>query len=339
MLSNSRTEKPRKKETVFVTRRIPAAGLDRIQEVCQVRLWEGDGPPSKEVILQDVADCQGLLCLLTDPIDEEVIAAGKELRVISQFAVGVDNVDVGAATARGIPVGYTPGVLTEATADLTFALMMAIARRIPEGRRKVLAGRWDTWEPMGLLGADVWEATLGIVGLGRIGIAVARRARGFNMRVLYHSRTRKPELEEELGLEHASMGDLLGEADFVSLHVPLTRQTRYLINQRALHQMKQTAFLINTARGLVVDTEALVRALRENWIRGAALDVTDPEPLPPDHPLLGFLNCIVVPHIGSATVTARDRMAVMAAENLLAGLAGERLPYCANPEVYGAEDS
>jgi glyoxylate reductase len=256
------------------------------------------------------------------------------LRVISQYAVGVDNVDLEAATARSIPVGHTPGVLTKAVADMALALLMAAARRIPEGIEKVRAGEWRTWEPLGLLGADVWEATLGIVGIGRIGTAVARRARGFAMRVLYHDRVRKPELEAELGLEYTELDDLLAQADFVSLHCPLTPETHHLIGEQKLRRMKPTAILINTSRGPVVDTDALVRALREGWIAAAALDVTDPEPLPPDHPLLVLPNCIVVPHIASATVTARERMAVMAAENLLAGLRGERLPYCANPEVH-----
>jgi len=319
---------------VYVTRRIPEAGLRMVQEACEVRLWDEELPPPKEVILQGVADCEGLLCLVTDPIDADVIGAGKRLRVISQFAVGVDNIDLEAATARGIPVGHTPGVLTDATADMAFALLMAAARRIPEGIAKVRTGEWRTWDPLGLLGAEVWGATLGIVGLGRIGTAVARRARGFQMRVLYHDRVRKPDLEAELGLEYADMGDLLAQADFVSLHCPLIPDTHHLIGEQALRRMKPTAVLINAARGPVVDTDALVRALREGWIAAAALDVTDPEPLPSDHPLLDLPNCIVVPHLGSATVAARERMATRAAENLLAGLRGERLPYCVNPEVY-----
>lgn len=319
---------------VFVTRRIPEEGLTLVRQACEVRLWEGELPPPKDVLLREVPACDGLLCLLTDPIDAEVIAAGTRLRVISQMAVGVDNIDLEAATARGIPVGHTPGVLTEATADFTFALLMAAARRIPEGVDYVRAGKWRTWEPMGLLGVDVWGATLGIVGMGRIGTAVARRARGFAMRVLYYDPNRRPELEAELGVEYAELDDLLAQADFVTLHCPLTPQTRHLINEAALRRMKPTAILINAARGPVVDTDALLRALSEGWIRAAALDVTDPEPLPPDHPLLSLPNCIVVPHIASATVSTRNRMARMAAENLLAGLRGERLPYCANPEVY-----
>lgn len=320
---------------VFVTRRIPEEGLTLVRQACEIRLWEGELPPPKDVLLREVPACDGLLCLLTDPIDAEVIAAGTRLRVISQMAVGVDNIDLRAATARGIPVGHTPGVLTEATADFTFALLMAAARRIPEGVDYVRAGKWRTWEPMGLLGVDVWGATLGIVGMGRIGTAVARRARGFAMRILYYDPTRRPELEAELGAEYAELDDLLAQADFVTLHCPLTPQTRHLINEAALRRMKPTAILINAARGPVVDTDALLCALSEGWIRAAALDVTDPEPLPPDHPLLSLSNCIVVPHIASATISTRNRMARMAAENLLAGLRGERLPYCANPEVYG----
>ncbi len=322
------------KPTIYITRRIPDAGLEMIRQACRVRLWKGELPPPKEIILREVAGCDGLLCLLTDPIDAEVITAGHRLRVISQYAVGVDNVDLQAATARDIPVGHTPGVLTEATADMAFALLMTSARRIPEGIEKVRAGRWHTWEPLGLLGADVWGATLGIVGLGRIGTAVSRRARGFTMRVLYHDRVRKTGVEAELGLEYIPLDDLLAEADFVSLHCPLIPETHHLIGEQALRRMKPTAVLINAARGPIVETDALVRALQEGWIAAAALDVTDPEPLPPDHPLLALPNCIVVPHIGSATVTTRERMAVMAAENLLAGLRGARLPYCVNPEVY-----
>ncbi len=318
---------------VYVTRRIPEAGLGMIRKRCDARVWEGELPPPKDVIREQVSECDGLLCLLSDDIDGEVMDAA-DLRVISQYAVGVDNIDLAAATERGIPVGHTPGVLTDATADLTFALLMAAARRIPEGVRKVSNGEWHTWEPLGLLGADVWRATLGIIGLGRIGTAVARRAQGFRMTVLYHDPARKPKLEEELGLVRVPLDTLLEQADFVTVHTPLAPETRHLIDRSALQRMKRTGVLINAARGEVVDTGALVEALEEGWIARAALDVTDPEPLPPEHPLVRMSNCVVVPHIGSATITARNRMAQMAAENLLAGLAGKRLPYCANPQVY-----
>ena len=324
-----------RRPSVYVTRRIPEAGLQMIRESCDLRLWEGDMPPPREVLEGEVRDSDGILCLLTESIDAALIAQGERLRVISQLAVGVDNIDLETATARGIPVGHTPGVLTEATADMTFALLMSGARRIPEGVDKVRAGRWLTWEPMGLLGADVWGATLGIVGLGRIGTAVALRAQGFRMRILYYDVGRSPAKEAELGVEYADLETLLAEADFVSLHCPLIPATHHLIDEEALQRMKPTAILVNAARGPVVDADALIRALREGWIRGAALDVTDPEPIPADHPLVGLSNCIIVPHIASATVTARERMATMAAENLLAGLRGERLPYCANQEVYG----
>ncbi|MFQ6100235.1 MAG: 2-hydroxyacid dehydrogenase [Anaerolineae bacterium] len=322
------------KPAVYVTRRIPEAGLRMVREACDARVWEGELPPPKEVILREVADCDGLLCLVTDPIDAEVIAAGERLRVISQFAVGVDNVDVAVATARGIPVGHTPGVLTDATADMTFTLLMAAARRVSEGIEYVRAGRWRTWNPLALLGAEVWGATLGIVGLGRIGTAVARRAQGFAMGVFYHDPVRKSDLEAELGVEYAELDALLAQSDFVTLHCPLIPETRHLIGEQALRRMKPTAILVNAARGPVVDTDALVRALREGWIAAAALDVTDPEPLSADHPLANLPNCTVVPHLGSATIAARERMATRAAENLLTGLRGERLPYCVNPEVY-----
>ena len=319
---------------VYVTRRIPEIGLQMVGEACEVRMWEGELPPPKTVLLDQLADCEGLLCLLTDPVDAEVIASAPHLRVISQYAVGVDNIDLRAATERGIPVGHTPGVLTEATADLAFSLLLAAARRIGEGISTVRAGRWHTWEPLGLLGREVWGATLGIIGLGRVGAAVARRAQGFRMRVLYRDQVRRADVEKELGLEAVPLDELLAQSDFVSLHCPLTPETHHLIDAQALRQMKPTAILVNTARGPVVRTDDLVQALRERWIAGAALDVTDPEPLPPEHPLLTLPNCIVVPHIGSATVETRERMAVMAAENLLAGLRGARLPYCANPSIY-----
>ncbi|MFW6082440.1 MAG: 2-hydroxyacid dehydrogenase [Chloroflexota bacterium] len=324
------TDQPR----VYLTRRIPEAGLERVRENCRAQVWGGDLPPAKDVILQEVADCEGLLCLVSDDVDAEVMDAGP-LQVISQFAVGVDNIDVQGATERGIPVGHTPDVLTDATADLAFALLMAAARRIPEGIQRVRAGRWLTWEPTGLLGAQVWGATLGVVGLGRIGTAVARRGRGFDMRVLYHDPHPKPELEEELELSHVPFEELLREVDYLSIHAPLVPDTFHLVDEEALRAMNPEAFLINAARGEIVDTGALVEALRKDWIRGAALDVTDPEPLPADHPLVALPNCIVVPHIGSATVHARNQMAEIAAENLLAGLRGERLPHCVNPEVYG----
>ncbi len=266
---------------------------------------------------------EGLLSLLTDRVDAELIAAAPQLRAISNYAVGVDNVDVAAATERGIPVGNTPDVLTESTADLAVALMLGIGRRLSEGERLIRSGQWGTWEPGLLLGRDLHGSTVGIVGGGRIGSAVERRLEGFDTRVLVQRRTEGWRLER-----------LLAEADFVSVHLPLNAETRHLIGEHELGLMKETAFLINTSRGPVVDQAALGKALREGWIAGAALDVTDPEPLPADDPLLGAPNLLVVPHIGSATHRTREAMAELAVENLLLGLAGEQMVSCVNPEAY-----
>ncbi len=320
---------------VFVARRIPAAGLARITEACDATVWPGELPPARDELLAGVTGCDGILTLLTDRVDDELLdAAGLRLRVVSNFAVGFDNVDVAACTRRGVRVGNTPGVLTEATADVTFALLLAAARRLPEAADHVRDGAWRTWDPLGLLGVDVHGATLGIVGLGRIGQAVARRATGFGMRVLYHGRTRaSAAVETALGATFAPLPELLEASDFVSLHVSLDDRTRGLVDAAALARMKPTAILVNTSRGPVVDTDALVTALRDGMIAGAALDVTDPEPLPADHRLLGLPNCLVVPHIGSATRATRDRMAAMAADNLLAGVEGRPLPTQVNPEV------
>ena len=326
-----------KKPRVFVTRVVPEGGLVPIRAACDADVWPEELPPPRPVLLEKVRGIDGLLCLLTDQIDGALMdAAGPGLRVISNHAVGYDNVDVAAATARGIPVGNTPGILTETTADFAFALLMAAARRVVEGAGYVRAGRWRTWGPMTLLGHDIHGATLGLVGMGRIGQAMARRAAGFGMRVIYHD----PYTETARGAADGAvpvdtLDALLAEADFISLHVPLTEDTHHLIDVQALGKMKPTAVLINTSRGPVVDTEALYDALEADRIACAALDVTDPEPLPADHKLLALPNCLVVPHIASASWATRTRMAVMAAENLLAGLRGERLPNCVNPEVYG----
>jgi glyoxylate reductase len=266
----------------------------------------------------------GLLCLLTDRVDAQLYESAPRLQAVSVFAVGVDNVDLAAATERGIQVGHTPGVLTETTADLAFALLLAVARRVVEGDAAVRAGDWPTWEPGAFLGEEVHGATLGVVGTGRIGSAVARRGEGFGMRVLAHSRS-----------SGASLDELLAEADFVSLHVPLSDATRGLIGEPELRRMKDTAVLVNTARGEIVETGALVRALTEGWIAGAGLDVTDPEPLPADHPLLATRRAVVTPHIGSASRSTRELMADMAVDNLVAALGGERMPHLANPEVAG----
>lgn len=308
----------------FVTRDLPGRALDRLRDAHDVEVWPEDGPPARAELTARAAGAAGLLAMLTDPIDAELLAAAPSLRAVANYAVGWDNVDVAAATRHGVAVGNTPDVLTEATADLTWALMLAGARRIVEGHDAVRAGAWTTWAPDWLLGRDVHGATLAIVGRGRIGTAVARRAAGFSMEVLAWSPSTGGALE-----------DVLARADFVSLHCPLTDETRGLVGERALARMKPTALLVNTARGPVVDTEALGRALREGRIGGAALDVTDPEPLPADHPLLGAPNLTVLPHLGSATHAAREAMADRAVENLLAALEGEQMPYCVNPEVYG----
>jgi len=332
--TNGLRDRPR----VLVTRVIPEDGLDRVRAACDVDLWQDELPPPRDELLRRVAGIDGLLALLTDRVDDELLdAAGPQLRVVSNFAVGFDNVDVAACTRRGIPVGNTPGVLTETTADLAWTLLMATARRIPEADRYVRDGRWRTWGPMTLLGPDVHGSTLGIVGFGRIGQAVARRARGFGMQVLYHGRKRGPtEVEAETGATRVPLDELLQRSDFVTLHVSLTPATRHLIDARALARMKPTAALVNTARGGVVDTDALVAALDTGTIWAAALDVTDPEPLPADHPLVTGERCLVVPHIASASHATRARMAEMAAANLLAGLRGEHLPTPVNPEVYAS---
>ena len=320
---------------VFITRQIPQVGLDALLPHVQMEVWPEQQPPPYSVLLEKAKQIDGLLCLLTDSIDAEVIAAGKSLKVISQMAVGYDNINVAAATSRGIPVGNTPGVLTEATADLTWALLMAAARRLPEAENYVKQGQWQTWQPTLLLGADLVGKTLGIVGLGRIGAAVARRARGWNMRIIYTSQKRH-QLEEEktLGVEYVSLEQLLAEADFVTLHTALTDKTYHLIDQPQLELMKSSAILINSARGSIINPEALYQALKQGKIRAAAIDVTEPEPLPVNSPLLTLPNLIVTPHIGSASEQTRSQMALMAAQNLLAGLRGQVLPHCVNPEVY-----
>ena len=321
---------------VFVARQIPEAGLSVVTGATEATVWPDELPPPRDELLRAVAGCDGVLTLLTDRVDDEFLdAAGPQLKVVSNYAVGFDNVDVPACTARGIPVGNTPGVLTETTADLAFALMMAAARRLPEGDRYVRAGKWKTWGPMLLLGPDVHGATIGIVGFGRIGQAVARRAAGFGMTILYHDvHQADPAVEAEHSATFLPLEKLLAQADFVSLHVNLTPETRGLINTEKLGWMKPTAVLVNTSRGPVVDGAALATALRDGQIFAAGLDVTDPEPIATDDPLLSLDNCLVVPHIASASHATRSKMAEMAAANLLAGLRGERLPTPVNPEVY-----
>ncbi len=320
---------------VFVTRRIPQKGLELIQEAVDLEIWPGELPPSRDELLTSIREVEGLLCLLTDSVDADVIDAAENLRVISNYAVGFDNIDIEAATQRGIPVGNTPGVLTETTADFAFVLLCTAARRVVEADRYVREGRWRTWGPRLLLGVDLWGATLGIVGYGRIGQALAKRARAFQMKILFTDSDKHEIPDNEAGmLQQVDLETLLREADFVSLHTPLTEETTHLMNRDRFALMKPAAVLVNTARGAVVEPHALYHALLDGVIAAAALDVTDPEPLPGDHPLLQLDNLIVTPHIASASVAARDRMAVMAANNLLAGLRGERMPDCVNPQVY-----
>ena len=313
---------------VFVSRIIPEEGLAAIREACEMDLWDGDLPPPRDELLRRVAGCDGVLTLLTDRVDDEFLdAAGKKLRVVSNYAVGFDNIDVGACALRGIPVGNTPGVLTDTTADLAWALLMAAARRLPEGDRYVRDGNWKTWGPLLLLGPDVHGATIGIVGFGRIGQAVARRAQGFGMEILYHDVQELPrEVTEPFGATFLPLEELLARSDFVSLHVNLSDVTRHLINAETLSWMKPTAVLVNTSRGPVVDQRALADALQSGVIWAAGLDVTDPEPIPMDDPLVGLDNCLIVPHIASASRATRGKMAAMAAANLLAGVRGEPLP-------------
>jgi lactate dehydrogenase-like 2-hydroxyacid dehydrogenase len=319
-----------RKPSVFISRLIADKALVLLRASCDADTWDGDMPPTAEELAARARKAEGVLVLLTDRIDEPLLSQCPLLKVVSNMAVGVDNVNVPAATARGIPVGHTPGVLTEATADMAMALMLSAARRVVEGDRFVHDGQWQTWGPRILLGLDLEGAQLGILGFGRIGKAVARRAQGFGMRLRYCDHDATP----AYGAEPMDFEELLQSSDFLTLHVPLTAATAGLIDAHSLGLMKPGAVLINTSRGGVVDHDALHQALQSGHLFAAALDVTEPEPLPVDHPLLQLTNCIVVPHVGSASKGARERMAMMAAENLLAGLRGERLPNCANPEVY-----
>lgn len=319
---------------VLVTHTLPDNWLASLEGRCILLTGPKDANELSPMLEANLGEADGLFTLLTIKVDQALLDKAPRLKVVSNMAVGVDNIDLEACTNRGIPVGHTPGVLTEGTADLAMALLLAIARGIPEASRDAREGRWRTWSPTGWLGADLDGATLGIIGMGKIGSAVARRARGFGMRLVYSDTGKHPKVEKEFGAKMLSFEEILRESDFVSLHVPLTEETRGIIDENALRMMKPTAYLINTSRGPVLQTGALVTALREGWIAGAALDVTDPEPLPPDHPLYGLPNCLIVPHIGSATHDTRRKMAELACENLLAGLDGVRLPHCANPEVY-----
>lgn len=317
---------------IFISRMIPDKPLELLNAHCEVDVWAEEMPPSREQLIKAVASVEGIVSMLTEKIDAELLEVAPKLKVISNYAVGYDNVDVAAATAHGIPVGNTPGVLTEATADQAFALLLAAARRLMEGVTYIRNGEWETWNPIQLLGFDVYGRTLGIIGLGRIGHAVAKRAQGFGMNILYHGGSNEA-FAQAVGATKVDFETLLKKSDFITLHTPLTKKTRHMIDARALGLMKETAVLVNTARGGVVDSEALVAALQDGRIGAAALDVTDPEPIAADHPLVHMPNCLVVPHLGSATRHTREQMGMLAAENLLAGLRGEPLPHCVNPDV------
>jgi len=320
---------------VYVARRLPDPAMDRLRQHVDMTVWPTDElPPPREVLLREAAVSDGLLSLLTDRIDGALLDAAPRVRVVSNYAVGYDNIDVAAATSRGVVVTNTPGVLTETVADFAITLLLAVARRVVESDRYTREGRWKSWEPLLFLGQDLYGATLGLVGLGRIGTAVAKRAHGFDMRILYHDVVRREDLEHDLGLEFTSLEDLLRRSDFISVHTPLTPQTRHLISTDQFRLMKRTAVLVNTARGPIVDPDALYRALADRQIWGAGLDVFEVEPVPADHPLLRLDNIIVAPHIASASVETRTKMALMAVDNLLAALGGQRPSNFVNPDVW-----
>jgi len=320
---------------VYITRKIAEEAIEKAKAVADVEVWLEELPPSYEILSEKVKNADGILSMLTDRIDSDLMDMAPNLKVVSNLAVGYDNIDIAEATRRHIPVGNTPGVLTETTADLAFSLLMAASRRIVEADNYTRKGQWKTWGPMILLGQDIHHATLGIVGLGRIGAEVARRAGGFNMRVLYHDEKRRSlDEEKELGIEYCpDVKDLIATSDFISIHVPLLPQTHHLFGEKEFKMMKKTAVLINTSRGPVVDQKALFEALRSGQIFAAGLDVTEVEPISMDDPLLTLDNVIIAPHIGSASFYTRTKMAFMAVENLLAGLRGELPPNCVNPDA------
>ncbi|OLC30503.1 MAG: D-glycerate dehydrogenase [Armatimonadetes bacterium 13_1_40CM_64_14] len=319
---------------VYVTRKVPEQALEILRSVASVTVWDReDVPPPREVILRELAQAEGVFSLLTDRIDAEVMAAAPRLKVVSNFAVGYDNIDIPAATKRGIVVTHTPDVLTETVADFTVCLMLAAARRLVEADRYTRDGKWKTWEPLLLAGQDIHHATLGLIGLGRIGAAVARRAQGFGMRVLYYDVVRREDLERSLSIAYLSLDDVLRDSDVISVHVPLSEHTRHLMGRAQFALMKNTAVFVNTSRGPVVDQRALAEALASRRIFAAGIDVFEQEPVSPDDPLLKLDNAIVVPHIASASIPTRIRMATLAAENLVAVLQGKRPPNPVNPEV------
>jgi glyoxylate reductase len=324
------------KPKVFVTRIIPEAGIAKVREHCDADVWAEPLPPSAEELRRRVAGCDGLLSLLTERIDAALMDAAPRLKVISNYAVGFNNIDIPAATQRGIAVGNTPGVLTDATADMAFALLISAARRIVESQHYAAAGQWKTWEPLGHIGQDLVGRTIGIVGMGRIGLAMARRCHGgWGMRVVYYDVHPSETAERELKARRVDLDKLLAESDFISIHTDLNDATRGMFNAAAFAKMKRTAVFVNTARGPLVVEADLAEALRSGVIFAAGLDVTDPEPPRADSPLLKLPNCVVAPHIASATVTSRNAMAEIAADNLIAGVSGAPLRAWVNPDVAG----
>jgi len=318
---------------IYVTRKIPQQGLDLLKRYAEVKIWEGELPPPRDILRKEIREVDGILTLLTDRIDKEILGAAKNLKVIGNYAVGFDNIDIDEATRRGIVVTNTPGVLTETTADLAFALMMAVGRNIVRGDRYVREGNWKTWEPMLLLGMDINEATLGIIGMGRIGQALARRAFGFNMRILYYDEYNIQEAERSFNAKKVSLEELLQVSDYISIHAPLTPSTRNMIGSKEFSMMRKEAILINTSRGLLVDEAALIEALERGTIAGAGLDVFQEEPIGKDHPLCRLPNVVLVPHIGSASYHTRTKMALMAAGSIIETLTGKRPENIVNPEV------
>lgn len=322
------------KPKVYITRRVAQEAVDMIAQVAEMEIWPQELPPPYEVLLKKAQDVEGLLTLLTDRVDAGLMETAPNLKVISNLAVGYDNIDIPEATRRGIVVGNTPEVLTETTADFAFALLMAAARRVAEADSFTRKGLWKTWGPMVMLGQDIHHATLGIIGLGRIGTEVAKRAKGFDMKVLYYDPIRRSEVERQLGVEYTpELSTLLSRSDFISLHLPLCPETHHLIGAAELAMMKSTAILVNTSRGSIVDQKALYEVLKSHRIFAAAIDVTEVEPISPQDPLLTLDNVIITPHIASASFTTRTNMATMAAANLIAGLRGQIPPNCVNPEA------
>ncbi|TCS83117.1 2-hydroxyacid dehydrogenase [Tepidibacillus fermentans] len=322
------------KAKIYITRKIPEEAIRFLQKDFEVKVWEEDRPVPREILLKEVRNVDGLYVMLTEKIDQELLDYASNLKAVSIMAVGYDNIDVSRLTEKGISLTYTPGVLSDTTADLTFALLMATARRITEANRYLLEGKWESWGPMLMAGQDIYGATIGIIGMGRIGEALAKRTTGFDMKILYHNRNRRPEIEERLGAEYRSLDDLLRESDFVVLLTPLTPETRNLIGERELGFMKPTSILINASRGATVDEDALYQALVNKKIWAAGLDVFHHEPVPKDHPLLQLENVVALPHIGSASIVTRKKMAIMAAEGLRDALLGNRPKHMVNSEVW-----